>query len=102
MPSLKKPSLSYYLPIVEFITFLKVLELSEIQKGLSKIWTRVTVSIFYDINQYTTSVPIYMYIDFYTMRGIFHSFTQSLYHPFATHLSFPPPTLLLFLAKQFF
>ena len=61
-PSLTKaeePSLPYYLPIargriIGFIPFPRVLVLCEIQSVSSRIWTRVTVSIFYDDNHYTT------------------------------------------------
>ena len=55
----EEPSLSYYLPIAGgrttgFIPFPRVLALCEMQSVLSRIWTRVTVSISYDDNDYTT------------------------------------------------
>ena len=55
----EEPSLPYYLPIaggriIGFITFPRVLVLSEMQSILSRIWTRVAVSISYDNNHYTT------------------------------------------------
>ena len=55
----KGPSLLYYLPIaggriIGFIPFPRVLVLCEMQPVSSKIWTRVTVSISYNDNHYTT------------------------------------------------
>ena len=55
----EEPSLSYYLPIaggriIGFIPFPRVLVLCEMQSVRSRIWTRVTVSISYDDNDYTT------------------------------------------------
>ena len=55
----EEPSLLYYLPIVGrriigFIPFPRVLVLCEMQSVSSRIWTRVTVSISYDDNHYTT------------------------------------------------
>ena len=55
----EEPSLSYYLPIaggriIGFIPFPSVLVLREMQSVSSSIWTRVTVSISYDDNHYTT------------------------------------------------
>ena len=52
----KEPSLSYYLPIVEerivgFLPFLVVWVLCKMQTALNRIWTQVTVSIFYDDNR---------------------------------------------------
>ena len=50
----------YYLPIaggriIGFIPFPRVLVLCEMKSVLSRIWTRVAVSISYDDNHYTTS-----------------------------------------------
>ena len=58
------PSLPYYLPIagrriIGFIPFPRVLMLCEMQSVSARIWTRVTVSISYDDNHYTTSTSIY-------------------------------------------
>ena len=55
----EEPSLSYYLTIaggriIGFIPFPMVLVLCEMQSVSSRIWTRVTVSISYDDNHYTT------------------------------------------------
>ena len=55
----EEPSLSYYLPIaggriIGFIPFPRVLVLCEMQSFLSRIWTRVALSISYDNNHYTT------------------------------------------------
>ena len=55
----EEPCLSYYLPIdggriIWFIPFPRVFVLCEMQSVSSRIWTRVTVSISYDINHYTT------------------------------------------------
>ena len=49
----KEPSLPYYLPadggkIIAYIPFPKLLTLCEMQTASTVIWTRVTVSIFYD------------------------------------------------------
>ena len=57
----EEPSLSYYLPIAEgriigFIPFPRVLVLCEMQSVLSRIWTRVTVSISFDDNHCTTGI----------------------------------------------
>ena len=54
-----EPSLSCYLPIaggriIGFIPFPRVLVLCEMLSVLSRIWTRVAVSISYDDNHYTT------------------------------------------------
>ena len=51
-------SLPYYLPIaggriIGFIPFPRVLVLCEMQSVLSRIWTRVTVSISFGNNHYT-------------------------------------------------
>ena len=51
--------LSYYLPIaggriIGFIPFPRVLVLCKMQLGWSRIWTRVSVSISYDDNDYTS------------------------------------------------
>ena len=56
-------SLSYYLPIaggslIVFIPFPRVLVLCEMQSVLSRIWTRVTVSISYDNNHYTMGIAL--------------------------------------------
>ena len=56
----KESSLPNYLPttgerIVGFIPFPRVLSLCDMQTASSKIRTRVTDSISYDDNQYTTS-----------------------------------------------
>ena len=55
----EETSLPYYLPIVGgriigFIPFPRVLVLCDMQSVSSRIWTRVTVSISYDDNHYTT------------------------------------------------
>ena len=55
----EEPSLPYCLPIargriIGFIPFPRVLVLCEMQSVSSRIWTRVTVSISYDDNHYTT------------------------------------------------
>ena len=42
--------------IIGFIPFPRVLVLCEMQSVLSRIWTCVTVSIFYDDNHYTTDI----------------------------------------------
>ena len=52
-------SSSYNIPIAGgritgFIPFPRVLELCEMQSGLTRIWTRVAVSISFDYNHYTT------------------------------------------------
>ena len=57
----EEPSLPYYLPIaggriIGFIPFPMVLVLCEMQSVSSRIWTRVTVSISYDANYYTTGI----------------------------------------------
>ena len=62
----EEPSLPYYLPIaggriIGFIPFPRVLVLCEIQSVSSRIWTRITVSISYDDNDYTTGTFIYIY-----------------------------------------
>ena len=59
-------SLPYYLPIVGgriigFIPFPRVLVLCEMQSVSSKIWTRITVSISYDDNHYTTGTSIFFF-----------------------------------------
>ena len=59
----EEPSLPYYLPIaggriIGFIPFPMVLVLD-----LSRIWTRVTVSISYDDNHYTTGVMVWGRVD---------------------------------------
>ena len=55
----EEPSLPYYLPIaggriIGSIPFPRVLMLCEMQSVLSRIWTRVAMSISYDDNHYTT------------------------------------------------
>ena len=55
----EEPTLPYYLPIaggriIGFIPFPRVLVLCEMQSTSSSIWTRITVSISYDDNHYTT------------------------------------------------
>ena len=55
----EEPSLPYYLPIaggriIGLIPFPRVLVRWEMQSVLSRIWTRVTVSISGDDNHYTT------------------------------------------------
>ena len=60
-------SLPCYLPIaggrmIEFIPFPRILVLCEMQSVSSRIWTRVTVTISYDDNHYTTGIlsyPVY-------------------------------------------
>ena len=60
LPKAEEPRLPYHLPIaggriIGFILFPRVLVLCEMQSVSSRIWTRVTVSISYDDNYYTTS-----------------------------------------------
>ena len=60
-------SLPYYLPIaggrmIRFIPFPRVLVLCEMQSVLSRIWTRVTVSISYNDNHYTTGTSTLQWI----------------------------------------
>ena len=67
----EEPRLSYYLPIaggriIGFIPFPKVLVLCEMQLASSRIWTRVTVSISYDDNHYTTGYNTYLIGNYYT------------------------------------
>ena len=52
----EEPSLPYIAggKIIGFIPFPRVLVLCEMQPILSRIWTRVTVSLSYDDNHYTT------------------------------------------------
>ena len=57
----EEPSLPYYLPIaggriIGFIPFPRVSVLCEMQSVSSRIWTRVTVSISYHYNHYTTGL----------------------------------------------
>ena len=57
----KEPSLPYYLPITGgrifgSIPFPRVLVLCEMQSVLSRVWSRVAVSISYDDNHYTTGI----------------------------------------------
>ena len=59
----EEPSLLYYLPIaggriIGSIPFPRVLVLCEMQSVSSRIWTRVTVSISYDGNHYTTGTSV--------------------------------------------
>ena len=59
----EEPSLPYYLPIaggriIGFIPFPRGLVLCEMQSVSSRIWTRITVSISYDDNHYTTGTSI--------------------------------------------
>ena len=59
----KELSLPYYFPIaggriIGFIPFPRVLVLCEIQSVSFRIWTRVTVSISYDNNHYTTGTSM--------------------------------------------
>ena len=59
----EEPSLPYHLPIaggriIGFIPFPRVLVLCEMQSVSSRIWTRVTMSISYDDNHYTTGTSI--------------------------------------------
>ena len=61
----EEPSLPYYLPIAGgrifgFIPFPRVLVLCEMQSFSSRILTRVTVSISYDDNHYTTGTCVLM------------------------------------------
>ena len=46
--------------IIGFVPFPRVLVLCEMQSVLSRIWTRVAVSISYDDNHYTTSTKQYI------------------------------------------
>ena len=62
----EEPSLPYYLPIaggriIGFIPFPRVLVLCEMQSVSARIWTRVTVSISYDDNHYTTGTSFLGY-----------------------------------------
>ena len=55
----EEPSLPYYLPItvggiIGFIPFPRIFVLCEMQSVSSRIWTRVAVSISYDVSHYTT------------------------------------------------
>ena len=64
----EEPSLPYYLPragerIIGFIPFPKVL-----QSVSSRIWTRVTMSIYYDDNHYTTGISFDIYIYIYKVK----------------------------------
>ena len=53
----KEPSWPYYLPIANrFMPFLRVLAKSEMQPVLSRFWTGVDDSIFYDDNYYVMSI----------------------------------------------
>ena len=59
----EEPSLSNYLPIaggriIGFIPFSRVLVLCEMQSISSRIWTRVSVSISYNDNHYTTGTSV--------------------------------------------
>ena len=61
----EETSLPYYLPIaggriIGFIPFPRVLVRCEMQSVSSRIWTRVTVSISYDDNHYTTGTFCYI------------------------------------------
>ena len=63
----KIPSLPYYLPvagerIVGFIPFTRVLALCETQTDSSRIWTRVAVSISFEVNHYVTAHSKFLYI----------------------------------------
>ena len=54
-----EPSLSYYIPIawgriLGAVSFPRMLPLCKMQTSSSRIWTRVTVSISYNDNHYTT------------------------------------------------
>ena len=68
---LKQISLSSYLPIgrrriIESIHFPRVLVLCEMQTALSRVRTRVALSIYYDTTHYTiTKIYIYIYIYIY-------------------------------------
>ena len=60
----EEPSLPYYLPIagviiIGFISFPRVLVQCEMQSVLSRIWTRIAVSISHDDNHYTTGTSTY-------------------------------------------
>ena len=77
MPN-QETSLPYYLPIsggriLGFIPFPRVLELQEMQSTLSRIWTRITVSIWYDDSPYTTGTSNLFMIKSWnvTKRGLF-------------------------------
>ena len=66
----EEPSLPYYFPIaggiiVGFIPFPGIQMLCEMQLALSRIWTRVTVSISYSDNHQTisTSMHEFEYVD---------------------------------------
>ena len=76
----EEPSLPYYLPvaggrIIGFIPFPKVLVLCEMQSVSSRIWTHVTVSIFYDDNHYSTGTSRKWYVSYgattVSMRHLF-------------------------------
>ena len=64
---MKEPSFPYYFFIdggikVECIPFSNVLALCEMQKALYMIWTRFSVSRFYDNNHRTTYMYVYVCI----------------------------------------
>ena len=61
----EEPSLPYYLPvaggrIIGFIPSPRVLVLCEMQSVSSRIWTRIAVSISYDVNHYTTGTEFHI------------------------------------------
>ena len=68
LSKVEEPSLPNYLPIagtriLRFIPFLKVLMLIEMQSVLSRIWTRVAVSISNNDNHYPTGTSMeYVYL----------------------------------------
>ena len=95
----KEPSLLYYLliaggRIIGFIPFQQVLVLCEMQSVLSRIWTRVAVSISYDDNKYTmgtsTSVEVYKTLKHeFPILGQLLYLNLTVYH--CSNWGLPPP-----------
>ena len=50
--------------------FPRILALREMQTAVYKVWTRVTVSIAYDSNPYTTNDYIYIYMSITRLKEI--------------------------------
>ena len=93
----EEPSLPYYLPIaggriIGFIPFLRVLVQCEMQSASSRIWTRVTVSISYDDNHYTTGTSIKLSYSYFHPRNIsslsagLNHFLSRWHHSWEVHL----------------
>ena len=76
----EEPSLPYYLAIaggriIGFIPFPRVLVLCEMQSVSYRIWTRVTVSMSYDNNHYTTGTsPRYYTLLIATANIVYDNF----------------------------